>query len=159
MNDDWQDCITADVEVRFWNKVLTGDENECWLWFAEARSGFPPNERGVFRIRNTVVNSHRMAWVIANGRIPLEMHVLHKCDVTLCCNPKHLFLGTHQENMKDAAIKGRVRGARRRFTPEQIAEIRELAKQMGANELAAKYDVAHSTIWQILNYYSYKDVK
>lgn len=56
---------------------------------------------------NIVEYSHRASWIVYNGQIPDKLHVLHKCDVKLCVNPSHLFLGTHQENMKDRDQKGR----------------------------------------------------
>jgi DNA invertase Pin-like site-specific DNA recombinase len=40
--------------------------------------------------------------------------VLHRCDVRACCNPHHLFIGTQQDNIRDAAEKGRLSGSRRR---------------------------------------------
>lgn len=51
---------------------------------------------------------HRQAYTDAFGAIPKGQCVCHKCDVGLCVNPEHLFLGSHSENMKDAAAKGRL---------------------------------------------------
>ena len=31
------------------------------------------------------------------------------CDVPLCCNPHHLFIGDQRINMQDRYAKGRVR--------------------------------------------------
>jgi hypothetical protein len=72
-----------------------------------------------------------VAWIITNGSIPNSMHVLHICDNKACCNPAHLYLGTHQDNMADVKARGRVgrgpRGVRRKrdvtVKPMTIAHI------------------------------------
>jgi hypothetical protein len=56
------------------------------------------------------------------------MQVCHECDNPPCCNPKHHFLGTNQENTADKVRKGRqAKGAmmpRNKLSEEDIAFIR-----------------------------------
>jgi hypothetical protein len=87
---------------RFWSKVdRSGD---CWLWTGyRRRLGYGEVQvPGLKRPRLT----HRVAWELTNGPIPDGLSVCHACDNPPCCNPAHLFLGTHQENMQDAGRKG-----------------------------------------------------
>lgn len=107
----------SDAE-RFWPSVQKRSEG-CWLWTA-GRIG---NGYGIFR-RKLV---HRVSWTLTNGPIPEGMFVCHHCDTPLCVNPAHLFLGTHQDNMRDMRQKGRAQHANalkthckygHEFTPE-----------------------------------------
>lgn len=77
----------------------------CLLWAG------PINERGYGQIgvSGGKWRVHRLAWALANGDIPLGMHVLHRCDVRTCVNPLHLFLGSNADNVADMVNKGRNR--------------------------------------------------
>jgi hypothetical protein len=110
------------VEERFWSKVdKTGD---CWIWRgAKSESGY-----GRIRIDGWVYFVHRRSWMLANGEIPKDMCVLHRCDTPLCVRPDHLFLGTPQENVADMVRKNRQaqkeRAGRSRLTGAEVDEIR-----------------------------------
>ena len=75
----------------------------CWLWMhGYSSSGYGRMYRG-----KVLVYAHRFSWEVHNGAIPDGLCVLHRCDVPVCVNPAHLFLGTPRDNMLDMWGKGR----------------------------------------------------
>ena len=87
---------------RFWDQVdKTGD---CWLWTTvKSCDGY-----GKFRARPEMWLAHRFAYFITHGDFDRHLYVLHHCDNPPCVNPKHLFLGTQLDNMRDCVKKGRL---------------------------------------------------
>jgi hypothetical protein len=103
-------CSTkhCSLACRFWSKVdKSGGPDACWVWIAKARcqSGTGYGNFGISQ--GKYIHAHRQAWELTKGKIPEGLHGCHKCDNVLCCNPSHLFLGSHVENMDDMVSKGR----------------------------------------------------
>ena len=75
----------------------------CILWTAAKNTrGY-----GVLFHHGRLQLAHRLAWLDANGPIPVGMCVLHRCDTRECVNVGHLFLGTNLDNTADMMRKGR----------------------------------------------------
>jgi hypothetical protein len=84
-----------------------------------------------------------------HGDIPYGLHVLHRCDVRLCVNPSHLFLGTPTDNACDAVAKGRkpIGEQVSKLTEDQAREIRSSTDRIKV--LMARFGVSQSTICNI----------
>ncbi len=95
-------------EVRI-QRATTIAESGCWEWMLQKdRGGYGRMKIQMgSRDRFRFTSAHRYAYEIFVGPIPEQMHVLHRCDNRSCCNPAHLFIGTHQDNMRDMHAKGR----------------------------------------------------
>lgn len=95
------------LDERFWSKVDKQCESDCWLWL----KGIDVWGYGRFRMPNGHVGAHRMAYELTYGLEPYDPEnpivVRHKCDNPPCCNPRHLELGTHVDNVRDKIIRGR----------------------------------------------------
>lgn len=77
----------------------------CWIW-----QGFihkPPRNYGETYCRGKKWRTHRLMYRLKHGPIPDGMLVMHTCDNPPCCNPDHLRLGTHLENMRECREKDR----------------------------------------------------
>ncbi len=161
------------TEETFWNKVKCGAKNECWEWQGYLNSGKRSYENRYGRVDifgNKGVYVHRVAYYLSNpNAIELNrgsgLFVLHKCDNSKCCNPNHLFLGTHQDNMDDKCNKERqaryrsVESPRAKLTEQDVKDIRNMRmKGASTKSLMAKYKVSKSAIQHLLTNRTYKDI-
>ena len=137
----------------FWVKLnsridKTGGTNKCWPWIGSIdrkRGGY-----GHIWWNGKLHRAHRMVYRFGVGNIPDGMHVLHSCDNPKCCNPEHLSLGTHAENMKQKGARKRGRGAsgerhpKAKLTDEQVREIRSDNRSL--SKIAMDYGVTKQNI-------------
>lgn len=151
-------------EDRFWSKVDKRGPDECWEWQAGKTQGYGLIKYGG---GNAKVRAHRLSYELLVGPIPGGLCVCHHCDNRACVNPKHLFVGTRDDNNKDAAKKGRMKGPPNlkgenhpmsKLTWDEVKSIRTLY-WMGVKdkrELADTYGVHHKTIVRIAEGKSWK---
>ena len=77
-------------------------ETGCWIWSgAKYKNGY-----GWIKAFGKPVSAHRLSYELHSGPIPDGMEILHSCDNKSCVNPDHLRVGTHAENMREAADRG-----------------------------------------------------
>lgn len=144
---------------RFWSKVhISNNIDDCWDW----QQGCDKYGYGKFVFNNIRIKSHRFAWMITNGQIPEGLYILHSCDNRKCCNPKHLFLGTHLDNIKDKVAKGRQLkwedNPLHKLTIEQVKEIRRLyaGGDITQRILGIQFNVSEMTISRIVSFKAWK---
>lgn len=140
----------------FWSKVDVSAHDKCWDW----QAGLDSRGYGNFRDpkRGKGQRAHRIAYELVNNvTLPsdsMEHCILHICDNRKCCNPSHLKLGSHAENMADMKAKGRrkninsfERNGRAKLTLEQVKAIRGDVR--GKILLSREYNVSPAQIQRI----------
>jgi len=138
----------------FFDRAIPEPNSGCWIWLNCTTQ--PYGGYGAVNIGGRMVGAHRAVYSLVNGvTLDRETHVCHRCDVSLCVNPSHLFLGTHKENMSDCARKGRnkfpiVRGISchlAKLSEEQVLTIASSSKPLSA--LAEQFGVSKHAIYCI----------
>lgn len=146
----------------FWNNVkITNNPDDCWEW----QAGLHKQGYGTVRF-GTMMLSHRVAWILSHGNIPNDLDVLHKCDNPPCCNPNHLFLGTHTDNMQDRERKGRhnapcgENNKKHKLTENNVRYIRKRYAQGGITmrELANENGVYMTCVAKVIRRKTWKHV-
>lgn len=128
----------------------------CWLWTGTKSA------RGYGRTYDASQKktryAHRMMFEVMHGYTPTE--ILHSCDVPSCVNPDHMRGGTHVENMRDMAAKGR--SATAKITADDVRHIRSAyvpGRSGSSGELQKMYGISRHTVRQIALGETWKDVK
>ena len=120
--------------------------DDCWLWDA-AQGEFDYGRISVGRRGEGLIGPHRAVLELMDqvtylpGTSPDRSGLVacHNCptgDDPRCCNPRHLYWGTHAENSRDMVRKGRHRpGGRARPTVDGRAYARYLEERAMLEEV------------------------
>lgn len=130
----------------------------CWLWCgSRTGSGY-----GQFWNGKRTIPAHHF---LLAAPVPTGMHACHSCDIKLCVNPEHIFIGTRSDNERDKVRKGRHNtspGARAMLktrhlksgssnhasvlTEEDVAMIKSISKAYGRGAALAKHFSVSNTV-------------
>ena len=151
---------------RFMSKVLKDRETGCWNWVGgKDRKGYGKFSIGGSRNkdgtrRNSMVTSTRVSYELFIGPIPIGLGhhgtcVLHRCDNPQCVNPKHLFLGSNKDNVRDMDSKGRRVNSQPNGERHGMSKLKEnqvdsivskLAEKMPQHLVAKEFGVCLATV-------------
>lgn len=158
---------------RFIRKIKFPDyedeATDCWIWIGgkvKVGYGIMRNEDGNKEL------AHRVSYRLFISDFDADLRVLHRCDNPACVNPKHLFLGTQSDNMKDmwnkqrhptvnmgrpsSTMKGE-NNVKAKLTRDDILFIRNHSHEYRQDELAKMFGVKSPAIWKIIHNYNWKD--
>lgn len=125
--------------------VNVSDPDACW-----ERPGVKPRSYQHVKIDGKIHIATRILWQVMFGPIPAGMCICHSCDNPRCVNPRHLWLGTHNDNMADRNAKGRTDDRRGDSNPKAKLTLPDvIAIRLSTErtvELARRYGVTWATV-------------
>lgn len=141
-------------------KITQAVLNEgCWEWQASRdEKGY-----GYCRIGGHIYRTHRLAWIINyKTQIPPDRLICHTCDNPSCVNINHLWLGTHQMNLRDVIYKrGKFRkSSNRKVKESDLPKMMDLYKNGASMEaVARKYKLSGRGLTAALRKYNFHEVE
>lgn len=89
--------------AEFWDRVDIAGDGDCWKWLrATDKDGY-----GWVSVYGINHRANRIALAMQSCVCPDGAKACHTCHNPSCCNPRHLYWGTHAENMRDRKLAGK----------------------------------------------------
>jgi anti-sigma28 factor (negative regulator of flagellin synthesis) len=143
------------LEEEFWSYVDKKDENDCWNWIGwKDKNGY-----GYFHSDR----AHRYSYKLHNNNKNIKnLVVRHACDNPSCVNPKHLLIGTHNDNVQDRVKKNRSaigeHNGRSKLKEKDVLFILQ-DKELTTEQLGEKFNVDSNVVLAVKRRTKWKHIK
>lgn len=130
--------------------ALPFESDECLLWpFSQDHDGY-----GRAYYNGRPVKASRIVCELSHGTVPFDgAEAAHSCGKSECVNPRHLYWATPRENASDRERHGtHPHGAdspNAKLTEDQVREIRRLRGSKSQSEVAKRFGVSKTGVWNI----------
>ena len=130
--------------------------DDCWPWTTGTWGGRQSDRRPYFQAGSRRRIAYRWVYELVNGELPEDALILHSCNQggypIGCCNPAHMRIGTHDENMKDMTDR------QRHGVPHMVVRaIRRLIEQGETQQnIADRYGLTREAVSAIATGRTYK---
>jgi len=147
---------------RFW-LFVEKRKSGCWEWDGYIEKSSVGYAR--FKFKGRRLGAHHWSYEFAYGPVPKGFWVLHHCDNPKCVRPSHLYVGTRDDNAKDAVRRNRTaRGERHgmaKLTRDNVQEIRKLYRtgRYTQRKLAEMFGVTQCPITRVLNHTGWRNIE
>jgi len=148
--------VTDELNKKFDERYVIVPECGCWIWTG-ALTYHPSHRYGNLPVSKSFnYKAHRYSVERFHGvKLSKKDFVCHKCDVSECVNPDHLYVGTPRDNARDRDARGRhvaFKGERHpmvKLTESQAIEIYQA--EGNHRKIAERYNIARPTVTAIKN--------
>jgi hypothetical protein len=139
------------LENRLLSNVAIDEQTGCWNW----TGSYFKSLYGRITIDGKNALAHRVSYGHFYGEIPDGLFVCHSCNNKRCINPRHLYVGTINDNARDAVLSGDTAKGENNgmaiLTREKVVEIKRLIKsrQVVYRKIAEIFGVSRQAIKDI----------
>lgn len=151
---------------RFWMQTEKKGPNDCWIWKGYyGCGGYLP----IIQVNGKQIRAAKFAYEAFVAPMPEGKFACHKCDNPACVNPKHLFAGNQDENMKDMKSKDRAYKPKGEANPKAVLteqDVRFIRKnykfrdpKFSQKALAIRFGVCINAVHEVLSGKRWSHVK
>ena len=127
------------------------NEDDCAIWTGQTdKAGYGKISK-LINGKTASLRVHRAVYELYFGLLDPSINVLHSCDIPPCCNIRHLFPGSQQDNIKDKVTKDRQakgeRNGRAKLSEIDVMKIKHfLRRGKIQHDIATRFNVSEVTI-------------